>query len=181
MSIKYNHRQKIKSRQPAKIKSIMPGMVIEFDYKGKNIFDKRPIILVLYNEYYGRRQRGKNILMHSINLNYLTNSSISKFIKQLSTKELTKEEIAIVTKDPENEQKARSNRGLLRGTYTQILLPSFRADFGDNKSLARSEVKVQMNIIYKKLIKRYLLEKVDVYRTYKIKNMKNIRVLLFDF
>ena len=39
MQRKYNHKQKVINRQPAKIKSVMPGMVLEFNYKGKNIFD----------------------------------------------------------------------------------------------------------------------------------------------
>ena len=156
-------------------------MILEFNYKGKNIFDSRPLILVLYNEYYGRRQRGKNILIHSINLNYLNAAMLLKCIEILSTKGSTKEEIGIVTKNPEDELEALPGRGLLRETYTQISLPNFKASFGEDKSLTRSEAKVQMNIIYKKLIKRYLLKKVDVYRTYKIKNMSNIRVLLFDF
>ena len=181
MPKKFNHRRKIKNRQPAKIKSIMPGMILEFNYKGKNIFDKRPLILVLYNEYYERRRRGKNVLMHSINLNYLNAAMLSKFVNQLSTKGSTKEEIGIVTKNPDAELETSPSRGLLRETYTQILLPNFKADFGEDKSLTRSEAKVQMNIVYKKLIKRYLLQKVDVYRTYKIKNMKNIRTLLFEF
>ena len=149
MPRKYNHKQKIINRQPAKIKSVMPGMVLEFNYTGKNISDKWPIILVLYNEYYGKRQRGKNVLIHSINLNYLNNASVSKFIKQLSTKGTTKEEIEVSIKDPKDEQEARSNRGLLREPYTQISLPNFKADFGEDRSLTRSEAKVQMNNIYK--------------------------------
>ena len=71
----------------------MPGMILEFNYKGKNIFDSHPLILVLYNEYYGKRQRGKNVLIHSINLNYLNVAMLSKFINQLSTKGPTKEKI----------------------------------------------------------------------------------------
>ncbi len=181
MPRKYNHKQKIINRQPAHIKSVMPGMVLEFNYTGKNIFDKQPIILVLYNDYYGKRQRGKNVLIHSINLNYLNNASVPKFIKQLSTKGTTKEEIEVGIKDPEDEQEARSNRGLLREPYTQISLPNFKADFGEDRSLTRSEAKVQMSNIYKKLIKRYLVKKTDVYRTYKIKNMKNIRIVSFNF
>jgi hypothetical protein len=186
MARKYNHRQKIKNRQPAKIKSVMPGMILEFNYKGKNIFDSRPLILVLYNEYFSQRRRGKNVLIHSVNLNYLNNASLSKFINQLNTLGPTKEKIEIVTKDPKDEQEARSNRGLLRETYTQISLPNFKRDFGKHgklshtHSLTRSEAKVQMNVVYEKLIKRYLLKKVDVYRTYKIKNMSNIKVLLFE-
>ena len=187
MPKKFNHRRKIKNRQPAKIKSIMPGMILEFNYKGKNIFDGHPIILVLYNEYYGKRQRGKNVLIHSVNLNYLNNASLSKFINQLNTLGPTKEKIEITTKNPRDEQKILPTRGLIKETYTQITLPDFKRDFGKHgksshtHSLTRSETRAQMTTIYNKIIKRYLLTKYNVYRTYKIKNMKNTRAILFDF
>ena len=59
-------------------------------------------------------------------------------------------------------------------------LPEFKQDFGERHSLTRSEAKIQMDRIYEKIIKRYLLTKYDAYRTYKVKNMKSIRVVLFD-
>jgi len=184
---KYNHRQKIKQRQPVKIKSVRSGMILEFDYKAKDIFDKRPLILVLYNEYFSQRRRGKNVLIHSVNLNYLNNASLSKFINQLNTLGPTKEKIEIITKDPKDEQKTLPSRGLIKETYTQITLPEFKRDFGKHgksshtHSLTRSETRAQMTTIYNKIIKRYLLTKYNVYRTYKIKNMKNTRAILFDF
>ena len=181
MPTKFNHKQKIKRRQPVKIKSVRPGMILEFDYKAKDIFDKRPLILVLYNEYFSQRRRGKNVLIHSVNLNYLNNASLSKFINQLTTLGSTKEKIKITAKNPRDEQKTLPARGLIKETYTQILLPDFKSPFGEDTKLTRSETRVEMGIIYKKIVKRYLLKKIDVYRTYKIKNMKNIRVILFDF
>ena len=88
MPKKFNHRQKIKKRQPAKIKSVRSGMILEFDYKAKDIFDKRPLILVLYNEYFSQRRRGKNVLIHSINLNYLTEYKVQQLLQEKTIKKL---------------------------------------------------------------------------------------------
>ena len=41
--VKYNHKRRIKGLQPAKVKAIYPGMIVQFKYKGKNIFDKNPL------------------------------------------------------------------------------------------------------------------------------------------
>ena len=44
----YNHSRKIQKFQTAIIKSILPGMIIDFKYNGKNIFDKKPMVLVFW-------------------------------------------------------------------------------------------------------------------------------------
>ena len=47
---KFQHKQLVESRQPSPNKSIYPGMIIEFRYKAENIFDKQPMVLVLWND-----------------------------------------------------------------------------------------------------------------------------------
>ena len=59
---KYNHTTIIKSKQPASTKSIYPGMIIQFNYKGDRVFDKNPLILVLWNEY--RRQSVLRVIIN---------------------------------------------------------------------------------------------------------------------
>jgi len=180
MARKYNHRSRIKNREPAHIKSIRSGMILEFNYAGEDVFDRMPLVLVLFNGYWTQRERGKSILLHCINLNYLNNATLKKIINQLDTVGQTKEEIAVVTKDYGDELETLSSRGLLKEKHTQLTLPEFKHDFGERRSLTRSEAKSQMNFLYEKIIKKYFLTKYDVYRTYKIKNMKNIRVVLFE-
>ena len=67
--IKYNHKRRIQDLQPANIKSLYPGTIIQFKYTGKNIFDKLPMVLVLWNDYTESK-------IHGINLNYLTEFKI---------------------------------------------------------------------------------------------------------
>ena len=73
---KYNHRHLIESVQPSLNKAIYPGMIIDFRYDGKNIFDKKPIVLTLWNDYQGHK-------IHGINLNYLNNQKNQIKIHQL--------------------------------------------------------------------------------------------------
>ena len=178
---KYNHKSKIKNREPAYVKSVRSGMIIEFNYRGENIFDRTPLGLVLFNEYWTQRSLGKSVLIHCINLNYLNSAALKKFINQLDTVGNTKEEIGITIEDPKDELETVPGKGLLRETYTRITLPEFKQDFGAFISLTRGEARVKMDRIYEKIIKKYLLTKYDAYRTYKVKNMKNIRVVLFEF
>jgi hypothetical protein len=182
---KYSHRGKIKNRQPGYVKGLRSGMIVEFSYVGKDIFDRNPLILVLFNEYYTQRRRGKSVLIHGINLNYLNNAALKKFTGQLQDSRdidthKVVEGIKVTTEDPEDELETLPSRGLVKETHTQFTLPEFKYDFGKRHSLTRSEARLQMNLLYDKIIKRYLLSKFDAYRTYKIKSMKNIKILLFD-
>ena len=180
MPRKYNHREKIKNREAGHVKSIRSGMIVEFDYTGEDIFDRKPIILVLFNEYWTQRKRGKSVLIHGVNLNYLNKAAVKKFIAHLDTTGSSKEEIEIITEGPDDELEVSPSRGLLKEKHTQLTLPEFKHDFGERHSLTRSEARFQMNLLYEKIIKRYLVPKFDVYRTYKVKRMKNIRILLFE-
>ena len=73
---KYNHKALIKSFQPSPNKAIYPGMIVDFRYAGKNIFDKNPMVLVLWNDY-------RSDKIHGINLNYLNNRNISVLFDKL--------------------------------------------------------------------------------------------------
>ena len=74
--IKYNHNVLIESYQPSPNKAIYPGMIVEFNYLAENIFDKRPMVLVLWNDY-------KEYKIHGINLNYLSNAKIAVLFDNL--------------------------------------------------------------------------------------------------
>ena len=74
--LKYNHSRRIKDSQPAKIKSLLPGTIIQFYYEGIKIFDTRPLVLVLWNEY-------KENKIHGINLNYMTEFKIKMLFREI--------------------------------------------------------------------------------------------------
>ena len=73
---KYNHKQLIESFQPSPNKAIYPGMIVNFRYIAKNVFDKQPMVLVLWNDYRGDK-------IHGINLNYLSNQKIITLFDKL--------------------------------------------------------------------------------------------------
>ena len=58
---KYNHNRRIEDLQPAKVKSVYPGTIVQFKYKGENVNDDTPLVLILWNDYQG-------YLIHGINL-----------------------------------------------------------------------------------------------------------------
>ena len=60
---KYNHRRRILDWQHGKIRALYPGMIAQFNYSGDNIFDKSPLVLILWNDY-------KNYNIHGKNLNF---------------------------------------------------------------------------------------------------------------
>ena len=65
----FSHRRRILGTQPARVKSLYPGMFTNFRYKGKNLSDDNPLIMVLWNDY-------SEYKIHGINLNYLQESKI---------------------------------------------------------------------------------------------------------
>ena len=57
------------------------------------------------------------------------------------------------------------------------MLPTFKVQRG-NKVLGLAEAKQQMKVLYEKVIKRLLIKR-NIYRTYKLEKMKNIKVIKF--
>ena len=63
---KFNHKRRIQDLQPAKLKAIYPGTILQFKYTGDKVFDKLPMVMVLWNDRSGLQSK-----IHGINLNYL--------------------------------------------------------------------------------------------------------------
>ena len=66
---KYNHIKKILREVKIPERSILPGMVLRFEYTKKGIFDVRPVILII-------DVKGDNI--DGINLNYLNEYQVQR-------------------------------------------------------------------------------------------------------
>ena len=75
---KYNHSRRVTDLQPAKIKSLYPGTIVQFKYSGDKVFDKKPMVLVLWNDYSESK-------IHGINLNYLSEDSIKKMVNEVAS------------------------------------------------------------------------------------------------
>jgi hypothetical protein len=173
---KYNHVAIIESKQPSPTKAIYPGMIAQFNYKGEKVFDKHPLVLVLWNEYKGYK-------IHGINLNYLSNDKINNLFAGLVSGAKVygkKSKNPFVLQDQVGENDYDDNlpyRNLLTKPYTRLKLPTYMEKRGGNP-LSQSEAKRQMVMLYEKVLKKFMGrgEEYQVYRSYSYDNIKELRV-----
>ena len=166
---KYNHSRRIIDLQPAKIKAIYPGTIVQFNYGGDKIFDKKPMVLVLWNDYSESK-------IHGINLNYLIESKIKMLFE-----EVMERGNVLVEEDQDDDTDYDDNlpyRNLLKDPYTRLKLPTYREDRGGNP-LSKSEAMKQMDRLYEKKLKK-IVKKHDIYRSYIINKMSTIKVVTYD-
>ena len=167
---RYNHSKRIGDLQPAKIKSLYPGTIVQFKYSGDKIFDKKPMVLILWNDY-------KEYKIHGINLNYLTEYKI----KMLFHEVMEVKGNVLTEEDQDDDTDYDDNlpyRNLLKDPYTRLKLPTYREDRGGNP-LSKSEAIKQMDNLYEKKLKK-IVKKEDIYRSYIQKKMSSIKVVTYD-
>ena len=167
---RYNHTRKIVDKQPAKAKWIMPGSIVSFNYSGTDIFDRKPMILVLWNDLNAEK-------LHGINLNYLNEMKVKELFERI----VTKGENRVILEDQMNPNDTDDNlpsRNLIHDPYTRFRLPTYREDRGGNP-LSKSEAIRQMDILYKKVLKR-IVTKHDIYRSYHVVKATSIKIVTYD-
>ena len=166
---KYNHSIRIKDLQSAKIKSLYPGTMVQFKYTGKNIFDKKPTVLILWNDY-------QEYKIHGINLNYLTEYKIKRLFGEIM------ERGNVLTEEDQDDDTDYDDqlpyRNLLKDPYTRLKLPTYKESRGGNP-LSKSEAIKQMDMLYEKKLK-VIVRKEDIYRSYHQKKMSSIKVVTYD-
>jgi hypothetical protein len=165
----YNHKRRILDVQPAKINSLYPGVIIQFQYRGDNVFDKLPLVLVLWNDY-------SNYKIHGLNLNYLSEYKIKNLFNELIEKG------NVLTEQDQDDESDYDDtlpyRNLLKDPYTRLQLPTYKEDRGGNP-LSKAEAVKQMDRLYEKNLKR-VVKKNDMYRSYHNKKMSIIKVITYD-
>ena len=166
---KYNHFNRIQNLQPAKIKSLYPGTIVQFKYSGDKIFDKKPMVLVLWNDY-------SEYKIHGINLNNLIESKI-----KILFEEIMERGNRLIVEDQDDDTDYDDTlpyRNLLKDPYTRIKLPTYKENRGGNP-LSKSEAVKQMDRLYDKKLKK-IIKKHDIYRSYIQKKMSSIKVVTYD-
>ena len=165
---RYNHNRRIKDLQPAIVKAIYPGTIVQFRYAGDKVFDKKPMILVLWNDYVDYK-------FHGINLNYL-----SEFKIKMLFREIMEFKGNILTTEDQSEEYDDNlpYRNLIKDPYTRVKLPTYKEDRGGNP-LSKSQAMVQMNMLYEKKLKR-IVKRNDIYRSYIQNKMSSIKVVRYD-
>tara|TARA_Y100000593_G_scaffold95015_1_gene198301 strand:- start:43564 stop:44121 length:558 start_codon:yes stop_codon:yes gene_type:complete len=170
----YNHRRRIQGRQPAGVKAILPGMFVEFMYKSPNASDIKPMVIVLHRDLNSK-------LIHGINLNYMTENEIKRVMVKLqrgSGVYTTKNQNVVRIEDQDSSVDTDDqlpNRNLLKKEFSRIHLPVFKMEREGNP-MSLSESKRQMKMLYDKVLKKFV-NRWDIYRTYSMDKIKNIRVL----
>ena len=165
----YNHRSRIKDLQPAIIKAIYPGTIVEFKYSGEKIFDKKPMVLILWNDY-------EDYKIHGINLNYLTEFKIKMLFNEIMERgNVLVEEDQTSTDDYDD---TLPYRNLLRDPYTRLKLPTYK-EIRRGNPLSKSEAIKQMDRLYEMKLKK-IVKKHDIYRSYLQDKMSTIKVVTYD-
>ena len=166
---RYNHSRRVNNLQPAKIKSLYPGTIVQFKYSGDKIFDKHPMVLVLWNDY-------QDYKIHGINLNYLIENKIKMLFE-----EIMERGNRLVVEDQDDDTDYDDQlpyRNLLKDPYTRVKLPTYKEDRGGNP-LSKSEAVKQMDRLYEKKLKK-IVNKTDIYRSYIQNKMSSIKVVTYD-
>ena len=140
---RYNHNRRVTGLQSAKIKSLYPGTIVQFKYSGDKIFDKKPMVLVLWNDY-------SEYKIHGINLNYLIEFKIKMLFEELME---VKGNILTEEDQSDDFDDSLPYRNLLKDPYTRIKLPTYKEDRGGNP-LSKSEAIKQMDRLYDKKLKK---------------------------
>jgi len=155
----YNHKSKIKGIQPAKLQSLEPGMLITFRYNAKDIMDKNPLIIFLYRDV-------NHNLIDGLNLNYLTDYKVSRMFEKFN------DILGVGEVDEEDNN-------LLNEDYTLINLPSYKRALGGNP-LSKAESIAKMKRLYEQVLKPKVLKTDNIYRSYKISNVRTLKVVRYD-
>ena len=172
---RYNHSRRIQGLQPAKIKSVSPGMIVRFKYGGENVFDKNPLVLVIWNDKSDNK-------IHGINLNYLTESTIKVIMKNIvKGAGVYSENKNIIKEEDQDDSKYDNNlpyRNILREPYTRLKLPTFR-EKREGNPLSKAEAQKQIKMLYIKVLKK-LVNRYDAYRSYHVSKMVWPKAVRYD-
>ena len=172
---KFNHSRRIQGLQPAKIKSVSPGMIVRFKYSGENIFDKNPLVLVIWNDKSDNK-------IHGINLNYLQESNIKAIMKKITKgADVYSEDKNIITEQDQDDSAYDDSlpyRNILREPYTRLKLPTFR-EKREGNPLSKAEAQKQIKMLHTKVLKT-LINRFDVYRSYHTSKMSAPKVVRYD-
>ena len=142
---------------------ILPGMIIWFSYTEKDITDPEPIILALWLDYKGRK--GGSNLLHGINLNYLRPGEIKELFLILEQRFT----VSVVGEDGDTS-------GLTDIPYTRVALPG---EF-NKRPTAADKTKLKIALYERSLKDKFGYLGIS-FRSYKLKKMKNIRLVNFKY
>ena len=76
---KVSHHSQIKGKTRTSLSSVGVGDIIEFKYSGKNIYDNRPMVVILEK---------KGDLVKAININYLTEYRVQQLLQEVNLKKM---------------------------------------------------------------------------------------------
>jgi len=141
---KISHAKKVLGEQTIQEKKILPGMVVRFAYNRPKVYDRRPMVFVF---------QVTNGLIHGMNLNYLHESRVQKFVQQSQ---------ALTPMIYENVLK-------LKEEYPRLQL-----------STSRKASAVDGKLLYTSIMPRDTYY-VKAYRTYKLSSAASMKLVSYDW
>lgn len=165
----FNHRGEIRGYTAISRAHVLAGSIVEFKYAVENAHDKKPIVLVLANGLTDRLVNSKNnILLHGINLNYLTKYEMGRLFYVMAAVPIRGEDLDMIEqiRDASGKYVAESQR------YTRLSLPTTIR----NKNT--SQIRPMIAEIYGNVADAILTKK-DAYRKYIINEISGVRGLKF--
>ena len=77
---KVDHSKSIASEEPVKgIGSVRLGEILSFNYKGDNVYDRSPLVMILNKE---------GNIIHGVNLNYLKEFVVQRLLTETNFRKL---------------------------------------------------------------------------------------------
>ena len=77
---KVNHSKNISSEKPIRsVSAVAPGDLVSFKYRGEDVYDKKPIVMILNKQ---------SKVIHGVNINYLKPFVVGRLLEETNFKNL---------------------------------------------------------------------------------------------
>ena len=173
----YKKSSYILNKKIVTVRTIQPGMIVEFNYAGEKVFDKKPLVLVFANGLFDKKvNSGSEPQIHAINLNYLKQIHISRLKRSLEAAPTLGSPIKFV--DITTDDKGRPVP--MNESYTRLSIPTLGDELKSGAPLGQAQTRVVMQSIYSAKVKP-ILDQVDAYRIYNTKDITSPKACRFKF
>ena len=149
------HRGNILGRIPTNVNNVQNGSVVEFNYRKKDGSQKKYMVIAL-SSYVPRGKAIKTKLLSALSMNNMSVDLMRRFAKVVGL--------------PAVDESVITPSGMRKGLMTKFLIPESRP--GGTETDAQQFYELLRS-------KRFLVDKC--YRTYKMSNMSQIRLLAYDY
>ena len=173
----YRKASYILNRKRVTVRTIQPGMIVEFNYAGDQTFDTKPLVLIFANGFFDKRvNTGTEPQVHGLNLNYMKSIHITRLKHSLEKAPTLGNPIQFV--DIVRDDKGRFIP--LKESYTRLSIPTLGDELSGGAPLGQAQTRVIMKSIYSAKVKP-ILKQVDAYRIYNVRDITSPKACRYKF